>query len=78
MEPILWIPLTVIFVVCLYAGRNLLVRRKLCCPHKDETAEVQVLCRALKPSKRLRIERCDLLADPKNVDCDQACLEQSA
>lgn len=78
LDPIVLIPIAVVFTVAMIVGRNEIVKRKLRCPHTNEVADVDVARRSLRPSKLVRVESCSLLPDPKHVDCDQECLKQGA
>lgn len=78
MEPWVLPAVTVTFLVLFLALRNEVVRRKLFCPLKKDTAEVDVVQRYQNPTKPIRVKACNLLADPKRVDCGQACLHQPA
>ena len=77
MDPIVLIPLTAIFVVGLFLGRNELRKRKLSCPRKREMADVDVIQRYDRPDKPVRVKSCDLLDDPNTVDCEEECLSQN-
>ena len=78
MSPFVLIPIAVIFVVAMVIGRNELVKRKLDCPRKKKTAEVELLRRSLWPSKLVRVKRCSLLEAPTKINCDQECLKTSS
>jgi hypothetical protein len=76
MDPIVLIPITLIFVVVMIVGRNEIVKRRLTCPHKGTPADIEVLRRSLSPGTILRAKSCSLLPDPNKVDCGQECLKQ--
>lgn len=69
------IPIGLIVLGALIITRNELTKRRLVCPHKGEAAEVEVQRRHFLPTDDVRVKSCDLLPDPKNVDCDQACMK---
>ena len=75
MDPIVLIPITLIFAVAIFLGRNELVKRKLDCPHKGEVADVGVVQRFQRENRPVRVKHCSLLPEQKRVDCDQACLK---
>jgi hypothetical protein len=74
MELWVLIPVSVIFLLALFAGFREVVRRRVWCPRDKTYAEVDVVQRYDHPERPVRIERCNLLADPDNVDCMQACI----
>ena len=76
MDPLALIPLTAVFVVCLFLGRNELVRRRLKCPRTGTEANVDVVQRFRKSDKPVKVASCDLLSDSKKVDCGQGCLDR--
>ena len=78
LDPIVLIPIAVVFTVAMIVGRNEIVKRKLRCPRTDTIADVEVKRRSLRPSKQVGVESCSLLPDPTHVDCAQECLEQKA
>ena len=78
MDPIVLLPIILIFSVAIFLGRNELVKRKLICPRKGIIADVGVVQRFQKPDKPVRVKHCNLLNDPKRVDCGQECLKQDA
>ena len=67
--------LAVFFTTVLALGRNELVKRRLVCPRTGEEAKVDVV-RRYEASDPVRVHTCDLLPNPKKVDCDQRCLGQ--
>ena len=69
------IPIGLIVVGALIITRNELAKRRLACPHKGEAAEVEVRRRHFLPTDKVSVKSCDLLPDPQNVDCDQACVK---
>lgn len=75
----LWVLFSVIvvFAVLFAFMRNERVRRRLFCPVKKATAEVDLVQRYHEPEHPLRIKACDLLRHPKRVDCGQACIHQA-
>jgi hypothetical protein len=77
MDLIVLVPITVIFVAAMIAGRNELVRRSLFCPRKWTMAGVEIQRRSLRPTTIVGIKSCSLLPGAKKVDCDQACLKQA-
>lgn len=77
MDPLVLIPITVVFLAAMIIGRNELVKRRLVCPRTGSTAEVELLRRSLLPSKLVGIKSCSLLPDPKKIDCGQHCLRGS-
>jgi hypothetical protein len=74
-----WVLLAVTFVfVGLFAFmRNERIRRRLFCPLKKTTAEVDLVQRYHEPGRPIRIKTCDLLPNPKHVDCGQTCIHQA-
>ena len=77
MDPIILVPITLIFVACMILGRNELVRRRLACPGHGRIADVSVVQRAGRPDKPVDVTLCSLLPGAKKIDCDRACLKQS-
>jgi len=69
------IPIGLIVLGALILTRNELAKRRLACPHKGTSAELEVQRRHFWPTDRVRIKSRDLLPDPEKVDCDQACLK---
>ena len=69
------IPISLIVIGALILTRNELTKRRLACPHKGMSAEVEVQRRHFLPTDKVRVKSCDLLPDPKKVDCDQACVK---
>lgn len=78
IDPIVLIPISLIFIGCVLAARHVLVRRRLLCPRTGTMADVSVLQRTHHPDTLVRVKRCSLLPNPKRVDCGQACLRQPA
>ena len=78
LDPIVLIPIALVFIVAMIVGRNEIVKRKLRCPRTGSIADVEVKRRSLRPSKLVGVESCDLLPDPKQIDCKQECLKQGA
>jgi len=76
MDPIVLVPITIIFVAAMIVGRNELVRRKFRCPHKGGLADLEIQRRSLRPTTILGVKSCSLLPGVKHVDCDRACLKQ--
>ena len=74
IEPIVLIPITLIFLAAVVVGRNMLVKRRLRCPRRKRDADVAFVAREWKSSELVRVKSCDLLKDPKKIDCDQECL----
>lgn len=74
MDPLVLIPITVIFVVAMIVGRHILVHRKVTCPRTGTVAEIEVFESSWKPDKLVRVKSCDLLDDPKVVNCGQGCI----
>ncbi len=77
MDPLVIVPIAVVFGVCMILGRNELVKRRLVCPGTGTVAEVDVVQRYRK-RRPVRVKSCDHLSDPKVVDCGQECLRHEA
>jgi hypothetical protein len=75
MDPIVLIPISILFLGCMILGRNEIVRRTLTCPRTGGAADVEIVRRSLRPAKLVGIRSCTLLADPRRIDCGQACLK---
>ena len=73
-----WVLLGIVltFAVLFSFMRNERVRRLLACPLKETPAQVEVVQRYHQPAKPVRVKSCNLLSNPKRVDCGQACLQQ--
>jgi len=82
MEPLeallVVLAVAVAFALLYLVGRHEVVRRKLTCPRTGVTANVDVVQRYHEPTQPVRVRSCDLLPDPKKVDCSQDCLAQQA
>jgi len=78
MEPWVLPAVTAAFLALYFVMRNERVRRLLSCPHRHETAEVELVQRYQKPEKPVRVTRCSLLADPTHVDCGQDCIKHAS
>jgi hypothetical protein len=66
------------FLVLFPFMRNERVHRLLTCPRKNTPAKVELVQRYHNPSKPIRITSCNLLSDPKRVDCGQDCIKSTA
>jgi hypothetical protein len=75
MDPVVLIPISLLFLVALVLGRNEIVQRKLACPRAGSTAEVELLRRSLRPGKIVGVRSCSLLADPRKITCGRECLK---
>jgi hypothetical protein len=74
MNPYLLIPLALVFAVALLLTRNEVMKRRLRCPRDGRDAKVGVVLRWGDPKRTVGVRSCDLLPNPRKVDCDQACL----
>lgn len=70
--------LTVFFAVVYAFGRNQVVRRRVACPHERTEAEIELVRRYQREDRPVRVRSCDLLPNPRRVDCDQACIRGAA
>ncbi|MHC4549243.1 MAG: hypothetical protein ACYTEZ_10750 [Planctomycetota bacterium] len=64
-----------VFAAVYFVARNEIVKRRLTCPRSGSTAEVEVLRRFEGRQKPVRVKSCSLFEDPKQVECEQDCLE---
>jgi len=78
MNPIILVPIALVFLAAMIVGRNEIVKRRLTCPRNGLPAEVDLVRRSLRPRHLVRIESCSLLPDPRKVDCGQDCLRCGA
>jgi len=78
MDPIVLIPIFALFLVGMIASHVIRERHNLKCPHKEIDAQVDLQRPSFPPAAPLRIKRCNLLADPEKIDCDQECLKLTA
>ena len=74
MDPIVLIPITLIFALAIYFGRNELVQRVLTCPVTGSAADVAVEQRVGRPDKPVQVKSCSLLPGSKRIECGQGCL----
>lgn len=77
MHAYILVPIALVFLVAMFLGRNVIVRRRLTCPRTGGPAEVELLQRSLT-DRVLGIESCDRLANPRRVDCGELCVHRSA
>ena len=77
MEPWVLPVVAVAFAALYFLGRNETVRRVLTCPLRKISAEIQIVQRYQRPDKPVRVKTCSLFADPRRVDCSQACIHES-
>jgi len=64
-----------VFCVLYFIARNEIVRRKVLCPHEAKVADVEVVRRFEGAHKPVRVRSCSLFEDPRDVTCDQDCLD---
>ncbi len=78
-EGIIVLAVLAVFFAVVYAfGRNQVVRRRVECPHERKQAEIEVVQRYMREDRPVRVRACDLLPDPRRVDCDQSCIRGAA
>lgn len=63
-----------LFAIIYLMARNEVVKRRLVCPRTGAVADVEVVRRAERPQKEVRVRSCSLFADPRRVECSGECL----
>jgi len=70
--------ITALFVLISLLVRNVVVRRRITCPHTQNPVDVEFVRRELHgETKARRVKSCSAFNDPRKVDCDQECLKDS-
>ena len=78
MSAWLLIPLALVFGVGWFLGRRERVHRRVRCPESGADADIDVVQPYGRSDRPEKVDACSALADPKKVDCDQACLDDAA